>query len=194
MTSAFKTIGCGPDRDTTIRHSLAILRAALCLVSIMATTAYSTPRSVANQTATTTFIVVRHAEKGTDDKNDPSLSDAGLLRAERLAARLVDEPLVAVYATDYRRTRQTAGPAAKAHGVVVSVYDAQLHATALASQLHAAHTRGTVLVVGHSNTVPEIVAALSGTVVPAIADDEFDRLYRIDIKADGEATLLQDRY
>jgi len=162
----------------------------------MAITACSTPHPVASQSATTTttFIIVRHAEKGTDDKKDPSLSDVGLLRAERLAARLADEPLVAAYATDYRRTRQTAAPAAEAHGIVVTVYDAQLPATALVSQLRKAHTHGTVLVVGHSNTVPEIVAALSGTVVPAMADDEFDRLYRIDLTANGKTTLLQERY
>ena len=160
----------------------------------MAAAACSTARPVVDQSATTTFFVVRHAEKGTDDKKDPSLSDIGLLRAGRLAARLVDAPLVAAYATGYRRTQQTAGPAAKGHGIVVTVYDAQLPATVLVSQLRKAHTHGTVLVVGHSNTVPEIVAALSGTVVPAMADDEFDRLYRIDIKADGTATLLQDRY
>lgn len=161
----------------------------------MAITACSTPRPAVNQSATTTtFIIVRHAEKGADDKKDPSLSDVGLLRAGRLAARLADAPLVATYATGYRRTQQTAEPAANRHGIVVTVYDAQLPATALVSQLRKAHTHGTVLVVGHSNTVPEIVAALSGTVVPAMADDEFDRLYRIDIKADGTATLLQDRY
>ena len=162
----------------------------------MAITACSTPHPVASQSATTTttFIIVRHAEKGTDDKKDPPLSDIGLLRAERLAARLADEPLVASYATDYRRTRQTAAPAAEAHGIMVTVYDAQLPATALVSQLRKAHMHGTVLLVGHSNTVPEIVAALSGTVVPAMADDEFDRLYRIDLKANGETTLHQDQY
>lgn len=162
----------------------------------MAITACSTPRPVANQSATTTttFIIVRHAEKGTDDKKDPSLSEAGLLRAERLAARLADKPLVAAYATDYRRTRQTAAPAAEAHGIAVTVYDAQLPATTLVSQLRKAHTHGTVLVVGHSNTVPEIVAAFAGTVVPAMTDDEFDRLYRIDLKANGETTLHQDQY
>lgn len=193
MPSAFKTPCRSRCRDATVRHPLAIIRAALCLVLIMTLTACSTPGPVANETVTT-FIVVRHAEKGTDDKKDPSLSAVGLLRAERLAARLAYELLVAAYATDYRRTRQTAGPAAKERGIAVSVYDAQLPATALALQLRKAHTRGTVLVVGHSNTVPEIVAALSGTVVPAIADDEFDRIYRIDIRADGKATLAQDRY
>lgn len=199
MTSVFfKTAFRYRYRDTATHHPFAIVRAVLCLVSIMAITACSTPHPVASQsataTATTTFIIVRHAEKGTDDKKDPSLSDVGLLRAERLAARLADKPLVAAYATDYRRTRQTAAPAAEAHGIVVTVYDAQLPATALVSQLRKAHMHGTVLVVGHSNTVPEIVAALSGTVVPAMADDEFDRLYRIDLTANGKTTLLQERY
>ena len=142
----------------------------------------------------TTFVIVRHAEKGENDARDPSLSEAGKQRAQSLARLLANAPLTAAYATAYQRTQQTAQPVAKSHGIGVMTYDAQLPANAFASILRASHNGTTVLVVGHSNTVPEIVAALSGTVVPAIADDEFDRIYRIDIKADGEATLLQDRY
>ncbi len=142
----------------------------------------------------TTFVIVRHAEKGEDDARDPSLSETGRQRAQALARLLANAPLTAAYATAYQRTQQTAQPAADSHGIGVMIYDARLPANEFAATLRASHHGGTVLVVGHSNTVPEIVAALSGTVVPAIADDEFDRIYRIDIKADGEATLLQDRY
>ena len=146
--------------------------------------------------ATTTFVVVRHAEKGNDDARDPSLSDAGRARALALAlARLLaDAPLSAVYATGYRRTQQTALPAAEAHGLTVTTYDAQSTAATFAAQLRAAHTSGTVLVVGHSNTVPEIVAALSGQPVEPMADTEFDRLYRVRIASDGTAMLEQSRY
>lgn len=147
-----------------------------------------------NSGSATTFVIVRHAEKGENDARDPSLSEAGKQRAQSLARLLDSAPVTAAYATGYQRTQQTAQPVAKSHGIVATIYDAQLPASVFASTLRASHHGGTVLVVGHSNTVPEIVAALSGTVVPPIADDEFDRLYRIDIKADGTATLLQDRY
>ncbi|MEO6517881.1 MAG: phosphoglycerate mutase family protein [Pseudoxanthomonas sp.] len=148
----------------------------------------------ATDSVVTTFIVVRHAEKATDDAKDPSLSDLGLQRAKRLAVRLDREPLVAAYATGFRRTRQTAQPTADAHRIAITAYDAPLPAAAFASQLRAAHERGSVLVVGHSNTVPDIVAALSGTPVEAMTEQQFDRLYRVSIGGDGNATLVEERY
>lgn len=144
--------------------------------------------------ATTTFVIVRHAEKASDDARDPSLSDAGKTRARNLAHLLADAPLVGAYATGFRRTQQTAQPAADAHGIKITIYDAQLPATALASQLRAAHAHGTVLVVGHSNTVPDIVAALSGQKVDAMSDDQYDLVYRVRTGSDGDVTLTRDRY
>lgn len=169
------------------------MRAAALLAVLAAVAACAAVRPSLSESGAT-FVVVRHAEKSSDDAKDPSLSEAGLRRADRLALRLADEPLVAAYATGYRRTQSTAAPAAKAHGITVTVYDAQLPAPAFASRLRAAHARGTVLVVGHSNTVPGIVLALSGTPVAAIPDGQFDLLYRIRIDADGKATLSEDIY
>lgn len=167
----------------------------LLLASLaVAVAACSTTASTAPAGAATTFILVRHAEKGTDDARDPSLSDTGRARADRLARLLSDAPLMAVYATAYRRTQQTAQPAAHEHGIGVTTYDAKMPDAAFASQLRAAHARGTVLVVGHSNSVPGIVAALSGTAVEAMQDDQFDRIYRVNIGLDGKATLSQRSY
>ena len=156
--------------------------------------ACSTTAPTASAGATTTFILVRHAEKGTDDAHDPSLSDTGRVRAGRLARLLSDTPLTAAYATAYRRTRQTAQPAADGHGIAVTTYDAKMPDAAFASQLRAANARGTVLVVGHSNSVPGIAAALSGTAVEAMQDDQFDRIYRVSIGPEGKATLSQRSY
>lgn len=141
-----------------------------------------------------TFIVVRHAEKGTDDARNPSLSEAGQARAQRLAALLSDEPVHAAYATAYRRTHQTAQPVAADHSVRITTYDAQMPAPQLAEQLRALNKTGTVLVVGHSNTVPDIVGALSGHPVSAMGDDEFDRLYRVRIGTRGGATVSLETY
>ena len=138
------------------------------------------------------FIVVRHAEKTADD-GDPTLSAAGERRAAALAARLRDEPLVAVYATPFRRTRQTAQPAAQAHGLAIVAYDAKLPATELAAQLRRDHAAGTVLVVGHSNTVPGIVAALCGCDVPPLEESEYGDLYRVE-DAGTRPELQRDRF
>ena len=140
---------------------------------------------------TVEFVIVRHAEKASDDPRDPQLSAAGMARAQRLAASLATAPLAATYATAYRRTRQTAAPAAAAHGLTVSTYDAKSDAGEFAAVLRQRHARGTVLVVGHSNTVPAIAGALCGCVVAPIGDDEYDRRLRVRIDGDGDgkATL-----
>ena len=148
----------------------------------------------ARDTDAVTFIVVRHAEKGTDDARNPSLSEAGQARAQRLAALLSKEPVHAAYATAYRRTYQTAQPVAADRSIHITTYNAQLPASQFAEQLRALNKTGTVLVVGHSNTVPDIVGALAGRPIDAISDDEFSRLYRVRIGADGKATLSHETY
>ena len=167
------------------------LLASLLLSTLVAC---SSAPPVMDSNAALTFVVVRHAEKSSDDARDPSLSEAGKARAQSLTRLLEGAPLSAAYATGYRRTQQTAQPAADAHGIKITIYDAQIPATALASQLRAAHAHGTVLVVGHSNTVPEIVAALSGQPVEAMSDEQYDLVYRVRIGSDGRAMLARDRY
>ena len=142
----------------------------------------------------TEYIVVRHAEKGTDDARDPSLSEAGTARAQSLARLLADTPLQAAYATAYKRTRQTSQPTTTARGLAVTTYDAKLPIATFVAQLRTAHAGGTVLVVGHSNTVPEIVSALSGQLVEPMPETAFDRLYRVTIDSSGAATLVQEHY
>ena len=141
-----------------------------------------------------TFIVVRHAEKATDDPENPSLSAIGQARAAALAEHLRDAPLVAAYATEFRRTQQTAQPAAVAHALPVTAYYARGPAADTATRWKQAHRSGTVLVVGHSNTVPDLVAALCGCAAPPMDEREYDRLSIVRIGADGRATLDVQRY
>ena len=145
--------------------------------------------------ATVDFIVVRHAEKETGAAvgQDPALTPAGRARAAAIAQALADAPVAAVYSTDYARTRETALPTAQAHGLEVVTYDAREPAETLAARLRASHATGTVLVVGHSNTVPAIAAALCGCDVPAMDETEYDRRLVVAIDADGNATLASDR-
>lgn len=146
--------------------------------------------------ADTVVIVVRHAEKAADDPRDPNLSEAGQARAHALAKALADAPLAAVYATGYRRTQQTALPSATLHGVAVQTLAAGKEADgeALREDIRKQHAGRTVLVVGHSNTVPAIVQALSGKAAAAMAEDEFDRLTVIVLPDGGQPRLLVARY
>jgi len=141
-----------------------------------------------------TFVVVRHAEKNSDDPKDPALSAAGQAHAEALAMQLRDTPLTAIYATSFRRAQQTAAPVARMHHIDVQTYDAKMPAPEFASQLRRAHASGIVLVVGHSNTVPDIVAALCACEVAAIDESTYGDRYDVRIAPDGRATLVRGTY
>jgi broad specificity phosphatase PhoE len=128
--------------------------------------------------AQSVFYIVRHAERAdagmmAGGSNDPDLSPAGHARAEALAATLKDARISAIYVTEFKRTRQTAAPLAKALGVepiVVSSKDTP----GLVARVKAGS--GSVLIVGHSNTVPEVLKALGGEAV-TIGDSEYDNLF-----------------
>jgi broad specificity phosphatase PhoE len=149
--------------------------------------------------AGTTVVVVRHAEKSTDDPRDPSLSAIGQQRARDLGAVLMDAGVTDVYVTQYKRTRQTAEPLAQASGssIVVRPINAANSATYAQDLAHEILTRSagkSVLVVGHSNTVPDIVKALSGNAVPPITDAEYDHIYVLTIPANGSPRVMQLRF
>jgi broad specificity phosphatase PhoE len=134
------------------------------------------------------IVLVRHAEKSDDDPEDPSLTAEGRARAEALARMLGRSGVSVVLSTDYRRTRDTAAPLARASGVEVEIYDAR-RLDEVAREL--LQRRGLVVVVGHSNTTPELVAHLGGDPGAPIADDEYDRLYVVHPGGvGGTATLL----
>lgn len=170
-----------------LRH----MRIALLLACSLLTACASHPRN--NAEAGTTFIVVRHAEKA-DASRDPDLSTSGHARAQALAERLDGRSLAAVYATEYKRTGQTIAPSANARGIAITPYPAGEDAQALAARLRSAHTQGSVLIAGHSNTVPAIIAALCACAVAEMPDHEYDRLSLIHVDADGQARLQVERY
>ncbi|MCX5742924.1 MAG: histidine phosphatase family protein, partial [Proteobacteria bacterium] len=111
---------------------------------------------------------------------------AGLARAARLATLLADAHIGAVYTSQYVRTHDTGVPTADAAAIAITtrpvdgVADGmELVAAVAAGGAHA------VLIVGHSNTVPETVLAFTGTTVAPIAETEYDRLYTITLAPDG---------
>jgi broad specificity phosphatase PhoE len=144
-------------------------------------------------------VIVRHAEKAADDPRDPTLSEAGRARATALAKALEHASLDAAYSTQYRRTRQTAEPAAKAAGLDVQVRpidgsNAATYAADLARDLRALPAGSTALVVGHSNTVPDLVQAISGEAAAPMPETEFDRYTVVTLDADGKARVSTSRY
>lgn len=162
---------------------------ALPFAMLLVACAAQAPRDV----APLEVVVVRHAEKLADGGSDPALSDPGRARAQRLADLLRDAPLVAAYSTDTQRTRQTAKPSADAHGLAITIYNPRMPPAEFVAWLKQTHPRGTVLVVGHSNTAPAIAAALCRCGVAPMGEGEYDRVLRVSFAADGTATSSVER-
>lgn len=148
--------------------------------------------------ATTTMIFVRHTEKALEPADDPGLSPDGQRRAAELARQLVDADVVAgidaIYSTPYRRTLETAQPTAEALGLEINRYDPSDNEAVLATILKT-HKGKIILVVGHSNTVPALIADLGASKnVPAIAEYEYDNIYVISIPWFGKTKTIRLRY
>jgi 2,3-bisphosphoglycerate-dependent phosphoglycerate mutase len=138
-----------------------------------------------SQNATTTFIVLRHAEKA-DNSRDTNLSTDGLARADELRKTLHPVTVNAVYSTPYNRTKQTVAPLATEKGITITEYPANKPYEELALELIAAYHGKTVVIVGHSNTVPEILKVLSqNTFNVNISESQFDNLFVVTL-TDGQ--------
>ncbi|MBS1150437.1 MAG: Phosphoglycerate mutase [Myxococcaceae bacterium] len=146
--------------------------------------------------ATTTVIVVRHAEKAAEPKGDPPLTEAGAARAQRLVEALSGMPVSAILSTDYARTRSTAAPLAARLGLTTQLVDARApdHPKQVAQGVLARHRGQTVVVVGHSNTVPDLVAELGAPKPKEICDQEYDNLFIVQVPARGPATVEARKY
>jgi broad specificity phosphatase PhoE len=141
----------------------------------------------------TVVLVVRHAEKAASPADDPPLSEAGFERAKALAHVLANAGVKAIFVTQYQRTQQTVAPIAEALNIAVTQVDAAA-ADLLAARIRAEHQGQVVLIAGHSNTVPQIIAALGGGSVGPIADADFDELFVVYVPESGAAKVLRLQY
>ncbi len=138
------------------------------------------------------IFVVRHAERAAISGRVPSdtgLSEVGRARAKSLEQELKDAQITAIYTSEYKRTKETAAPLAESLGIrpeVVAADDLQ----SLLAKLKAA--RGNVLVVGHSNTVPQIINALGVSGRVTISESDYDNLFLI--VRDPEPRLIHLHY
>jgi len=149
------------------------------------------PAATRAEPGAATIFLVRHAEK-VNASEDPKLSRAGKRRARALADLLEDAGIERIYSSDYRRCRDTANPLAARLEIPVELYDPHELAS-LAKKLK--QTGENSLVVGHSNTTPELAAQLGGDPGPEIDEkSEYDRLYIVTLGANGEASSVLLRY
>lgn len=161
----------------TIQPARLARRLTLALAMLLPGVALAEPAMV---------YLVRHGEKASAGK-DPELTPQGRERARNIAALLHRTGIQAIFSTPTARTLQTAQPLAERLGVKVEAY-APDAPQALVEQVRK--RRGAVLVVGHSNTLPELVRLFGGAPGPDIGDDEYDRLYQLVTAADGKVTTV----
>ncbi|MFM7396194.1 MAG: SixA phosphatase family protein [Gammaproteobacteria bacterium] len=142
----------------------------------------------------TVLVLVRHAEKASDGTRDPSLSTEGIERARRLSNVLRDIGLAAVFVSDTRRARETAAPIVASLGVVAEEYPGR-DVAALLDRILKDHAGKTVLVIGHSNTVPEMISTLTaGREAVVLRDDEYDAMFIVTLGNRTSPTVLRLRY
>jgi broad specificity phosphatase PhoE len=179
-------------RHTRWRSRVARSAFAAALLITIATA----PRPAAAQAAseTTTIFLVRHAERASDDPQDPGLTPEGIARAQELARILGDAGLTAVWSTPFRRTMDTARPIATKAGVDIQTDDPRDQAAMQTFVERLKTGSGRVLVSGHSNTTPALVEALGGDPVAALPETEYDRLYIVTIGPDGAVGSVLLRY
>ncbi|MBK6620653.1 MAG: histidine phosphatase family protein [Saprospirales bacterium] len=117
--------------------------------------------------------IVRHADKG--EGNDPDLLDAGSERAVALAQLLKSQGIQEIYSTNFKRTRQTAAPLADSLGLNVILYGSDTLQSFVTHRLVPLGKKR--LVVGHSNTILSIAAALGASpTLQSVPDDDYDNL------------------
>ncbi|WP_423602297.1 phosphoglycerate mutase family protein [Sphingomonas sp. MS122] len=150
---------------------MQVLRYLVALLCVLGST-----HALAGQSQEAPVYVTRHYDTPAGQP-DPDLLPQGKARAEKLAAWFYGRTLKAIYVSDFKRTRQTAAPVAAMLDVPVETYDPK-DTPAIVARAKAAG--GPVLIVGHSNTVPDIVAQLGGTRPGELKHEDFGDLWTIE--------------
>lgn len=137
---------------------------------------------------TTQYFLIRHAEKEVDGTKNPHLTKEGVIRAEQLASILKYYKIDKVYATNYHRTNETAMPIATKNNIKVTSY----HPFKLNFKKFLSDTKGkNVVVVGHSNTIPDFVNKLiKKEKYKELSEKVYGNLYIVTISKNGNVSDL----
>jgi phosphohistidine phosphatase SixA len=150
-----------------------------------------------------TVYLVRHAEKAAEPREDPPLTDAGRARSEQLARTLGPAGVKAVYTSQFLRTRATGDTVARTLGITATVVPIKMSAenpnaispvsydTLVAKLVERGEN---ALVVGHSNTLAEIIKRLGGGTIPNIDEKAFDDLFVVTVYGKGLAKVTHLKY
>lgn len=141
----------------------------------------------------TTLIIVRHAEKEDDGTPDPPLSENGKLRANRLAYMLNSQPVDIIYTTKFSRNTSTIYPVANSKGILIKIYEP--HAEGFLEMVVKGDKGKTVLICGHSDTVPFMVNKLIGEdKFKQLDDNDYDNMFIVTITEIGKGAVTVINY
>ena len=151
-----------------------------------------------------TVFLIRHAEKEDEPRQDPPLKKEGVARAQELARLLGGAGVKSIYTSQFARTKLTAEPLATKLGLTTTVISLKSNPTnprliaeeSTAEVVNKIMERPgeNVLLVGHSNSVPDVIKMLGGDVVPTIDERKFDDLFIVTVYAKGKAKVTHIKY
>jgi len=147
----------------------------------------------------TTVVLVRHAEKALDQGNDPELTEAGKVRATRLATYLDNADVAGYYATQFKRTQATLLDLSTKRNLPVQVMEVQssnwnTFAEALRRHIQAHYCGKTVAVAQHSNTIPQLINTWVGTKMKDIDDADYENIFVLTLRPGNTASLIRARF
>lgn len=138
-----------------------------------------------------TIVLVRHAEKQSDDK-DAVLSEIGHARAKCLAQTLGDAAITHAFTTEFQRTQETVAPLVAKHQLTPIVIAAEKSGD-LVANLRGLPPAAIAVVAGHSNTIPDVLVEL-GIERLAFGHDDYDWMFVVGLPIEGPPTFLRTHY
>ena len=176
------------------RKSLILITLLLCVVTAYAQDDFK-PKTV---------FLVRHAEKEDEPRQDPPLKKEGVARSQELARLLANAGIKSIYTSQFTRTKSTAEPLATKLGLTVASISLKSNpanprliaeeSTAEVVNKIMERPGENVMVVGHSNSVPDVIKMLGGDVVPTIDERKFDDRFIVTVYAKGKAKVTHMKY
>ena len=176
------------------RTTVALIALLICVVSAFAQDDFK-PKTV---------FLIRHAEREEEPRQDPPLKKEGVARSQELARLLGGAGIKAIYTSQFTRTKLTAEPLATKLGLTpaqISLKSSPTNPRQIAEESTTEVVNKilerpgeNVLVVGHSNSIPDVIKMLGGDVVPTIDERKFDDLFIVTVYAKGKAKVTHMKY
>ncbi|HEX2271389.1 MAG TPA: phosphoglycerate mutase family protein [Pyrinomonadaceae bacterium] len=151
-----------------------------------------------------TVYLVRHAERADEPRQDPPLTEKGVARSQELARMLGNANVKTIITSQFLRTKATAEPLAKKLNVAATPISLSLNpanprqiaeqSTAEVVNKILENSGASVLVIGHSNSIPDVIKMLGGDVTPVIDEKKYDDLFIVTVYAKGKAKVAHMKY